>query len=433
MKNFFILPFLNLFSEKNLSLDVIFFSILVILLPFALLTGPALPDIFISLVAIYFLIKSLIYKKLHYYKNPIFIGFLFFSIYGIFRSLFYESAWLSLSNEGSLFYFRYIFFVLGVWYLLDCNKYLVKCLFIVSLICFLIICLDGISQHFSDITYYKKNKFESRLTILFWNEPILGRYISYMSIFVFFLIYENFQKTKITIVLSIVLLVIAEITIFLSGERAPFFNIILFNILCLIFIPNYKIYRLFGIFLSAIIIFSILNISTGTKNRMIDQTIDQVSQNKLPYMPYSPHHEAHYISSIKMFLDNPFFGIGTNTFRFECKKIRYQYEKQSCSSHPHNYYIQILAEMGIFGFLAIIAFFFYLSYFILRQFFFLINNTNQKNIPFNIILSHIVLFVYWWPLIPHMSFYNNWNNVFMMLPLGFLMKYLYGNKANNTN
>ena len=41
------------------------------------------------------------------------------------------------------------------------------------------------------------------------------------------------------------------------------------------------------------------------------------------------------------------------------------------------------------------------------------------------ILVVILVFVYWWPIIPHMSLYNNWNNVLMMLPLGYLLRILY--------
>ena len=55
---------------------------------------------------------------------------------------------------------------------------------------------------------------------------------------------------------------------------------------------------------------------------------------------------------------------------------------------------------------------------------------SKKKIPFEYLLYPMILFVYWWPLVPHMSLYNNWNNVFMMLPLGYLMRYLYNTNVN---
>ena len=117
----FIRPFKLFITDKNLSIDIVFFSILLITIPIVLITGPALPDIFLSLIAFYFLVISILKKKWYYYKNPLVYGFLIFSIYGIIRSLFSENLIESLTNEGSVFYFD-IFFS-GVWYLLDNNLY----------------------------------------------------------------------------------------------------------------------------------------------------------------------------------------------------------------------------------------------------------------------------------------------------------------------
>ena len=55
----------------------------------------------------------------------------------------------------------------------------------------------------------------------------------------------------------------------------------------------------------------------------------------------------------------------------------------------------------------------------------MIRSKKEKLIPFENFSFTLILFTYWWPLIPHMSLYNNWNNVLMMLPLGFFMRYLY--------
>ena len=114
------------FTDTSIRLDIKFFSTLLILIPIALITGPALPDILLSLIALYFLIKSFLQKLWHYYQNPIVIGFLIFCGYSIFRSLFSEMPLESLTREGSVFYFRYIFFAMGVWYLLDKNIHLPK-------------------------------------------------------------------------------------------------------------------------------------------------------------------------------------------------------------------------------------------------------------------------------------------------------------------
>ena len=229
-------------------------------------------------------------------------------------------------------------------------------------------------------------------------------------------------------IFSILFLVMCEVIVFLTGERAPLFYITLFAILILIYIPHYRVYRIVGFFLSIIIVIGILQINPTAKSRMVDATIEEVSQTQLPYMPYSKIHEEHYVSAFKMFFNKPIFGVGTNTFRYECKKYKYRYKDHYCSSHPHNFYIQILAELGVIGFLFLVTFILYLTNIGLRQLFFMIRSNRSKKISFDKFLFAMILFVFWWPVIPHMSFYNNWNNVLIMLPLGFFMKYFYGNK-----
>ena len=418
-------PFQQLFFDAKTPLDIIFFSLLVILLPIALITGPAIPDIFLSLIALYFLIKSLLKKLWEYYRHPIVWGFLTFSIYGIIRSIFSEFPLESLTNEGSLFYFRYIFFALGVWHLLDHNPHLSKCLLYISILCILIVTIDGFYQYFMNVNIFGNEKFQpTRLTGLFGNEPIIGRYIAYLSIFSFALIYQNFALTKKMMILSISFLVIAEVIVFFSGERSPLFYLTLFSFLILIFIPHYRFYRLVGILASIIIIFGIIQLNPIAKERMVVQTVNQMSSTQLPVLPYSELHERHYIVALKMFQDNPIFGVGTNLFRFQCEKEKFFYKDKGCTTHPHHFYIQILAELGLVGFFFILSFFIYLSWIGLRQLYFLFKSDSEHLISFGDFLFFMVIFVFWWPLIPHMSLYNNWNNVLMMLPLGYLLKLL---------
>lgn len=427
MQKLIIFPFKSLLTDRTLTIDIVFFSILLILIPIVLITGPALPDIFLSLIAIYFLIKSVQKKYWHYYQNPIVIGFLSFSIYGIIRSFFSDMPFESLTNEGSVFYFRYIFFAMGVWYLLDHNPHLSKCLMVVSIVSLISVSVDGLYQYFvgNNILGFQKHG-NDRLTGFFGKEPILGRYIAHLSIFAFALIYQNFTKTKKMMILSVAFLVICEVIVFLTGERAPFFYVSLYTILVVIFIPKFRIYRILGVLLTSIIILGIFEINPTAKNRMIDYSIQQISQTQLKFLPFSKAHEEHYISAYKMYKDYPMFGIGTNTYRFHSFKPQYDSKTHDINSHPHHFYLQALAELGIVGFLFLSIFFLYLLSIGLKQLFFIILSKKTKQISFDIFLYPMILFVYWWPLIPNMSLYNNWNNVLIMLPLGFFLKYFYG-------
>ena len=134
MKKLFLDPFLCIFYHQDKRYDINFFSTLIILLPIALITGPAIPDIFISVTALYFLIISVKYRLWNYYKNIFVFFFILFCIYSILRSVFSEFPIESLNTEGSFFYFRYLFFSVAMWYLVDKRPSLTKCLFIIILI-----------------------------------------------------------------------------------------------------------------------------------------------------------------------------------------------------------------------------------------------------------------------------------------------------------
>ena len=58
---------------------------------------------------------------------------------------------------------------------------------------------------------------------------------------------------------------------------------------------------------------------------------------------------------------NKFFGGGVKSFQFNCPKAF-----PNCSTHPHNYFLEILANLGIVGFLlfsSIILALLYVSFF----------------------------------------------------------------------
>ena len=425
----FIEAYILLLKDTSISKDIKIFSFLLFLIPIALVTGPAAPDIILSIIAFYFFIKSIFHKLWNYYHNPIVYGFLSFSLYGILRSLFSDMPIESLTNEGSIFYFRYIFFAMGLWYLLNQNAYLSKCLLYIILICVLFVGIGSYLQYFLGFSLlgFEKNS-AYRLSLGFTDEPHVGRYLAFLAIFAFALIYQSFKISKKILLLSITFLIFIEIIVFLSGERSAFFYFLFFSILILIYIPKFKLYRLIGFLISSILVFLILSVNPSAKERMIDYTLDQISETKLPFLPYSEHHEQHYIVSFKMFNSNPIFGVGTNTFRFKCHKKIFYYKKSSCATHSHNFYIQLLAELGILGFFFILSFFGYLFYYGIKQFYFILMSKKNKLIPFEHFLFFILIFVFWWPLITHMSFYNNWNNVLMMLPLGYLLMYLYNNR-----
>ena len=76
----------------------------------------------------------------------------------------------------------------------------------------------------------------------------------------------------------------------------------------------------------------------------------------------------------------------------------------SCSTHPHNYYLQMLSENGIIGFLLIFIFFTICLYNLIKELFIRYYYKLKKiNDPCIIIL--IGLFINLWPIVPTGNIY----------------------------
>ena len=124
-----------------------------------------------------------------------------------------------------------------------------------------------------------------------------------------------------------------------------------------------------------------------------------------------------------MFRDKPLFGHGPKMYREECKKYKIS-TSDPCSTHPHNSYLQLLSETGIFGF---IPFFLILSALVKRILLHFINlyrqNPNEKYLCNNYEISLFIgLSITFFPFIPAMNFFNNWISIIYYLPVAFLIK-----------
>ena len=137
-------------------------------------------------------------------------------------------------------------------------------------------------------------------------------------------------------------------------------------------------------------------------------------------MFFSSVHESHYLSAYKMFLDNKFFGIGVRNFRNFCNEDRYKINDRSCTTHPHNTYVQLLSETGLIGLIFAILIFIYFSIVSFRH---LIGVLFKKKYYFNnfeiCILSAILISI--WPFVPTGNFFNNWISIIYYFPVGFLL------------
>ena len=393
-----------------------FFSIILILILPALVSGPAIPDIFISILAIFglfYFIKDFKYD----YENKIIIIFLIFYLYLCLNSFFSVNKIESFSS--SLFYLRFIFFSFLIFLILDKeNGQILKVFFYSLILIILVIGLDSIKQLVTGVNMFGFKIIQpDRPSGLFRDELIIGSYIARMTpilLSIYFFIYFNKKMNHLYI--PIVILFFTNTFVIISGERAAMVLVSIIDIFFFISIPLRKKLKFFILTIILFILTLILSISDTVRERMIIKTYNQIFSNEDIYI-FSKQHQSHYESAIKMFKEKPIIGQGVNTYRVLCNDKKYYINELSCSTHPHNSYIQLIAETGILGLAFLI--FFYLKA-LLELFRLSIKQHKNGLIYCNmyILLSVIINF---FPFLPSNNFFNNWINIIYYLPLGFYL------------
>tara|TARA_B110000971_G_scaffold176341_1_gene181773 strand:+ start:5726 stop:6946 length:1221 start_codon:yes stop_codon:yes gene_type:complete len=382
------------------------------LIPTSLIVGAAVSDFFVSLAAIIFLLYTLNYKDWGYYRKKIFIILIAFSIYIVFGSLISEFPLNSL--RSSAFYFRFSLLLMAIFFLLDNNKkfpqYFLWSIIIPLTGCFVYSMYDVVE---SFLLNNRTNDY--RISGFFGEELVQGSYfLRFLILFVgVYTLVNNFFKRKI---IYYFIIFTSVFIILVSGERSAIGLMIIFIFLYL-FYSNSELISKFKILIS---IFLIISLSVffipGLKERVFDNT-KKLLFEKGEVKMFSRGHQEHYTSALKMFKKNTITGVGVRNFRLECRKKEYRsIGVNSCTTHPHNTYIQFLAETGILGFLFILSFLFYIVKFLILNFFKILK---KKKIYYSSTIFSIAIFVNIFPLVPTGSFFNNWLSVMYYLPLAF--------------
>ena len=399
---------------------IIFFTIpvaLFSLIPFFLITGPLLSDLSVSTISLLFLIYCFKQKNFSYFKNIYFYFFLIFWSYLILNSLINNFNLDSL--KISFFYFRYGVFVIAIVAFLNVSNNFIKYFFYCICFCFTALILDGFYQYFvgENILGYKTPN-ASRVSSFFNEEMILGGYLSRLwPIFFGLSIFIINQKNKFFFLL-LILFILSEVLIFLSGDRVAFFYINLSAFFVILLSQKIQKLRLITLSASIILLVIISLINPTAKERLFNETLremnlsDEKKRKQDGIYIFTKTHTHHYLTAYRMFLDNKLLGVGVKNFRVFCKNKKYEESSLSCSTHPHNTYIQLLAETGVVGFLFLILVLFYFCKYTLKHFLLRLKRKYYFS-DFEIcILSGLAIYI--WPIAPTGNLFSNWLSIIMI-------------------
>ena len=413
------------------------FSILFMLVPILLITGPALPDITITLCVLYFLITFIIINKdYEFIKDKFFLVSIFFWFTILFISFFAYDKIKSL--QDSIIFIRLLIMPTAAFFLLLNSKKKIK--FAITII-FICICFVLIDTLFQFINYNSEFGFQNdllgfipdwygRLTGPFGNELVPGAYVSKFGL-LGYLFFCFINKIKYQNFLEILYLSTLGLVCFASGERMALATLFLALFFLLLFLKNKRIILLFSIMLSLIFIiisykfhpfyndFTIINSTHYHQGLTIEKFFEcnnATSQKCTKIINLQPSfleiiknfgssaYGEIYKVGLSMFMNNPLTGVGISNYQTSCMNIE-KYNQlmvnYDCASHPHNTYIQWLSEGGIITLFSFVFFLFSILYF-------LINGTNQTIFKLISIASLIILF---WPIMSTGSLIKNWNGV----------------------
>ena len=406
----------TLFDFKNN-----FFFLLLCIYPCALISGPFLADTIGVILTIYFITKSVIQKNFEYYTKIYFVLFILFCIFISLNSIFNAQNFVSI--KSSITYFRFGLFALAIHYILKSNHEKLKIFFYCLILTLFILSLDSIIQKifgFNIIGLEVKNQI--RISSFFGDELILGSFIvKILPITLAFMIYLN-KEVKLYKILTI--LIASLIPILLSAEKNAFISFILFSFFIIFFI-NYKIkIKMIMFFIIISTIFSIFSIDKNIKFRLINHYGESMmSSNSI----YTAVHLSHFKTAYKMYLDKPINGHGSKMFRFKCSDQKYIYDEFSCSTHPHNFYLQIMAETGLIGLFFVLFFYLCLISIFFKSIFFKKISILSHKLPHSIITcSLLITFL---PISTSGSIFNNWLSAMNFFSIGILLFFIEENKT----
>jgi len=414
-----------------------YFSLLLALFPVAFVAGNMIINlnIIVIIFSCLFLFKKHIFQIKYYFLDILIL--IFFSLILFTGFLNDYSFYLRGINwRGnfstiivSILFLKYLILYISLRFLTEKKILNFKLFFISCLLVTLFVSIDIFYQLYNgkDIFGYESTNFGRKLSGPFGDELIAGGFIQRFSVFSFFLfpIFYYEKSRKYSKFLIPILFFIFSLGIILSGNRMPLI-LFIFTIF-LIFIFNKKIR---GYLLSFFIIFSLIFFLTFKFNNKVRNNfltfqsqifkIIIVLNEKNINQSNTPQYLKEFSTFYETWKMHKYFGGGIKNFRYYCHERPNIYinSKFICNMHPHNYYLEILTETGVVGFIIILSIFttiLYLSFY--KKYF---TNTILKNN--NLIVPFIFLFIAEiFPIKSTGSFFTTGNTTYLIILMAIIV------------
>jgi O-antigen ligase len=455
---------------------------LIIIFPVLLITGAFLTDLAVILLGISFLFLSHRINRFSFIKENYFFFFLIIFFYLNFNSIFSFDP--KISFRSTLPFLRIVIFIFALSFFLRFNKKLYLYFFLSFIFCIIILLLDSIYViHNKTNIFNQLSIHNDRISSFFGTKLIMGSYVTRLLPLVlglsFFLKLNKIQECNYLILLISFILVL-----FSGERLALIYWVMVFFFYIFLNFKKKYFYYFFIAVITVVSIFyffdikslkrltthtysqyketnSLINLSFRhythylTAYRMfLDSKFLGHGVNSFRYLcqdeKYSTLNEiidAHGIKS----LSNGYFEINLNDKYYTIKSLdggveKYLFSKKyftfyvtpgsyvskdqllfsnyefnnGCNTHPHNFYMQFLAELGLIGFALFTSIFIFTLY-KLTQCCYINFKKNISNREKGLSLILLGVFMVMVPILPSGNFFNNWMMAITFLPIGFYL------------
>ncbi len=339
-----------------------FINLLFFFIPISFIAG----NLIINLNILFFIITALIFYRDKIFKikllildKLIIVFFVYALIVGFSYNLF---EYFQNSSEDfkvitkSIGYLRFLIFYFIIRFLIIKDLINFKLFFFSCGFCALFVCVDLIIQlSFGQDIFGYKPTYARVLSGPFGDEWIAGSYVQRFSPFLFFLVplFFNLKNKNLLKVISVFLIILVLFSALIAGNRMPFFLLLLIMTLIIIFESSARKYLLYFVILFSIILFITFKFKPSTyvhfgnfymKGMEIITELKKKDSNV--FGPVYRTHYKEFYSGYQTWKTSKFFGGGIKSFSPRCTKVVI-----NCANHPHNYYLEILSDLGLVGFL----------------------------------------------------------------------------------
>lgn len=283
--------------------------------------------------------------------------------------------------KKSLLFLRFLILYYVIIYLIRENIINLKYFFASCLFFSVFVSLDLIYQSFAgkDIFGFVSSDLNRKLSGPFRDEYIAGGYLQRFSVFAFFSIFLLFNlKNKIQLFSFQSFLFITFLAgIILSGNRMPMLLYLISVSLIFLFEKSFRKYLLlffllfFLVFTSTYKLNSIVKDNYDNFHNRVSMMYEGLVINKNFKDNNIPQHLREFNTFYNTWLMNKYLGGGLKSFRNNCH-LRPNIDRKLkfiCNMHPHNYYLEILTDLGLVGLVTLFVIFFITIYkfFILKH------------------------------------------------------------------